>query len=88
MGYGGYQLIDLKGMEIGEEEVYVPGAHDLIKNTIKPIVFHNFKVYGVQYHDTIATKVEPSGSDYMCFLGKELNNIYITTDDIVSFGEE
>lgn len=61
---GGYQIIDLKGVDLYGTEgagVTITGLYDTIKGSRKPILLENIVVHDVEYKNTFVTFTTVNG---------------------------
>lgn len=82
MQKGGYQIIDLKGLNfvVGTAQT-VDGIYDKIEGTKKPLYVSGIQIAGVEYHDTYVDFTVSTGNFVGTIYGKKIT---ITADDKVT----
>lgn len=90
MNVGGYQIIDLKNINLGDDSevgngVTIEGVYELIENTRKPILVSGMVVNGIKYHDSFA-RVRVEGSDFFLEIDDTHPGYYVDSDDTVLLG--
>jgi hypothetical protein len=88
MNKGGYQIIDLKGIDRKNGVGMVDeGIYDKIEGTRKPILVSGLVLEGQEYHDFYA-QFTVSGSSYVYSDDVHYNiDITITDNDVVTLTE-
>ena len=89
---GGYQIVDLKGVNITTENVTIKGVHNQIENSHqKPLMFNEIMISGLEFGSRYPDAITNEGGSYNVYFalkpsaanGSRGYYLTITSDDEV-----